>query len=77
MCGKFVVSSEEKKQQESRKLSNASSLKLVEIKYIDDDRHDDRLGRGQGTRRINKILPMLEEMLPATTIIRATRDEKK
>ncbi|KAF6987262.1 hypothetical protein CFC21_004920 [Triticum aestivum] len=73
---KFVVSSEEKKQQESRKLSAASSLKLVEIKYIDDDRHDDRLGRGQGTRRINKILPMLEEMLPATTIIRATRDEK-
>ncbi|KAM3399645.1 hypothetical protein ACQJBY_004827 [Aegilops geniculata] len=74
-CGKFVVASEGKKQQESRKLSAASSLKLVEIKYIDDDRYDDRPGRRQGTRRVNKILPMLEEMLPATTIIQATRDE--
>lgn len=72
-----MVASKGKKQPESRKLSAASNLKLVEIKYIDDDRHDNRPGRGQGTRRINKILPMLEEMLPATTIIRATRDETK
>jgi hypothetical protein len=75
---KFLETLERRKLQDIPKWSTASNLSLVEVRYKDEGYNDlRRRGAaapvGHGTRRPNGILSLLKGIVPATTVIRATK----